>query len=232
METPMTPAQIDTAWAPIDSRRRAINRQVGEYREWIAEAKSDLQRARYERSLDDYLRSTAVERECLAAATVVLEQVFTEAGGWNRYFLCATDGGHVHHLPCSTLRPSTQIAWMPGLSGLDENGMVEAVGFKACTVCFSTAPVHPAWARTEAAARKATADERSAKWQKGLEVRTKKVANIEKRIAKAQRVLDDPASAEWDRSSARHDLEWDSRELGWAKREVERWMGKQPAVAA
>src|SRR5699024_1181900 len=63
-------------------------------------------------------------------------------GGWNRAFLVAGAGGHVHSsTDCSTCRPTTQYAWMTNYSGADEDTIVSDAGYRACTVCYPSAPV-------------------------------------------------------------------------------------------
>ena len=70
------------------------------------------------------------------------EQAFRDRGGWNRAFLVTNDGGHVHSsMHCSTTRPTTQFAWMTDYSAKSEGEIVEAAGYRACTVCYPSAPV-------------------------------------------------------------------------------------------
>lgn len=64
---------------------------------------------------------------------------------WSRFFYVQNNNGHIHSsMICSTCNrngSSTQFAWNPELSGLDEAAAVEKLGPKLCTVCFPTAPV-------------------------------------------------------------------------------------------
>ena len=90
---------------------------------------------------NDYSKhSAAVER---ADADIERhEQAFRDRGGWNRAFLVTNDGGHVHSsMHCSTTRPTTQFAWMTDYSAKSEDEIVEAAGYRACTVCYPSAPV-------------------------------------------------------------------------------------------
>lgn len=69
------------------------------------------------------------------------EEAFDRRGGWNRAFLVAAAGGHVHSsMDCSTCRPTTQYAWMTDYSGRSEGEIVGAAGYRACTVCYPSAP--------------------------------------------------------------------------------------------
>ena len=71
-----------------------------------------------------------------------LDEAFRIRGGWNRAFLVAGAGGHVHSsTDCSTCRPTTQYAWMTNSSGADEDTIVSDAGYRACTVCYPSAPV-------------------------------------------------------------------------------------------
>jgi len=107
---------------------------------------------------------------------------------WSRFFPCTNTGGHIHSsLHCSTLHPTTQMAWMPSLSGKSEGEAVAQLGPILCSVCFPSAPVE--WRQDpkdvptpEKAARLAAKEEReAAKARKNLrpgEVITFKVNGI------------------------------------------------------
>lgn len=65
-------------------------------------------------------------------------------GQWLRFFL--VPGGHIHrNTRCSSLRITTQIGWLPDLSGETEVEAVTAHGALLCTKCFPDAPVE--WTR-------------------------------------------------------------------------------------
>jgi hypothetical protein len=72
-----------------------------------------------------------------------LNEEFVARGGWHRAFMVAD--GHVHSsMYCSTCnkgRRPTRFAWMVEYSGKDEAEIVEAAGWRACTVCYPSAPV-------------------------------------------------------------------------------------------
>lgn len=64
------------------------------------------------------------------------------ANPWSRFFLVVNHGGHVHRTrSCPTTFPTTQWAWLPQLSGLDEAAAVADQGPRLCSVCFPSAPV-------------------------------------------------------------------------------------------
>ena len=59
---------------------------------------------------------------------------------WSRFFL--VPGGHIHaSAACHTFRWTTQVGWLPDLSGLTEADAVAAHGTILCTHCFPSAPV-------------------------------------------------------------------------------------------
>lgn len=65
---------------------------------------------------------------------------WTRRGGWSRFFL--VPDGHIHEgRQCFTLRPTTQLAWQPELSGQTEAEAVAKLGPYLCTHCFASAPL-------------------------------------------------------------------------------------------
>lgn len=89
--------------------------------------------------LDETERDMDVTREHIAELDAVYR-----ADPWTRYFPCTNRDGHIHRsLACSTLRPTTQMAWTPGLSGKPVEDAVAELGEALCSVCFPAAPV--AW---------------------------------------------------------------------------------------
>lgn len=71
---------------------------------------------------------------------------YVERGKWNRAFLAASGGdGHVHNsAQCSTCnkgKNATQFKWMTSYSGQNEDSIVGDAGYRACTVCYPSAPV-------------------------------------------------------------------------------------------
>ena len=79
----------------------------------------------------------------LEAQMVPFNREFERRGGWNRAFLVVTNGtGHVHrNMACSTCRPTTRYHWVTEMSDKTEPEIVQAAGDRACTVCYSSAPV-------------------------------------------------------------------------------------------
>lgn len=74
-----------------------------------------------------------------------LSAEFDSRGGWVRAFLVISGDGHVHStMKCSTCNRgqyATRFQWMTEFSGLSEKDVVDAAGWRACTVCYPTAPV-------------------------------------------------------------------------------------------
>lgn len=65
---------------------------------------------------------------------------FQRRGGWTRAW--AVPNGHVHNTrSCHTCFPTTVFGWLPQVSGLNEEEIVELAGERACTVCYPSAPV-------------------------------------------------------------------------------------------
>jgi hypothetical protein len=86
-------------------------------------------------------RDTAMAEVADARAVVeALDQVWRDNGRWSRFFM--VPGGHIHRsTSCHTLHITTQIGWLPDLSGESEAEAVAAHGAMLCTHCFSEAPV-------------------------------------------------------------------------------------------
>jgi hypothetical protein len=228
----MTPAELDNLWMPLEGKLGSITGRLAHYAVARDTAKNEYDQRSNARYYDQYKAQTAAEVESLKAAIAPFKAEWDTRKGWTRYILCVADGGHIHSTEthCPTLRFSTQVVMMPNLSGLTAAQMVDEVGFKACTVCYPFAPTTPAWARTEKAAAADKDAAKAAKLAKGLALRVKKVANIQKRIAKATAALGLPDeygnAAGAEKHSARYDLEWNTRDLVWAQRELDRWQAK------
>lgn len=142
--TGMTPAEIDTAWGIINAEiakanhvieqaKKTIIRYDGDsfsiYQGYADAAKAKLEAAEFDK---------AVALESLAPFMAE----WSKRGGWNRAYLCAANGGHIHkHTCCSTLHVTTLISFLPEQSGLSEDEIVALAGVQACTVCYPSAPV-------------------------------------------------------------------------------------------
>lgn len=122
-------------WAMSDGSARAAARarvNIGTDRAGCAEKLDELD--------EIGSRMTRTSREIAGLDAIYREQL------WNRYFLVTNTGGHVHrNQACSTCHPTTGYAWLPELSGCDENAMIIDFGEQACTVCFPAAPANPAY---------------------------------------------------------------------------------------
>lgn len=100
----------------------------------------------------EVVRIRTIELEPLYARKATLDfdidafnTEFRERGGWPRAFLVDNPDGHVHSSSyCPTLnrgRQDTRLQWMTDYSGSSEEEIVEAAGWRACTVCYPSAPV-------------------------------------------------------------------------------------------
>lgn len=91
-----------------------------------------------EQSQDEVRRHRAVLDEA--------DRQWQARGMWSRAFLVVGGGdGHVHSsMSCSTCNKGatpTQFQWMTGYSDAGEERIVADAGWRACTVCYPTAPV-------------------------------------------------------------------------------------------
>jgi hypothetical protein len=112
----------------------------------------------------------------LDEAQAALDDLTPLYGGWSRFTI--VPGGHIHTWDgCHTLRWTTDVRWLPELSGLTEADAVEAHGEILCSHCFPTAPV--AW--TNGQSKQSIAD-------KALKAIAKTPEG--KAVVKAQRDLD------------------------------------------
>lgn len=157
-----TPVDIDTRLYKLyEEKMKEVNLIIGHHsalerlHKRIEKAKSgDSRIPRYEKSWAEYDSQKEVdyhENEIQAAQereaevdkkTAVLDDEFQRRGGWTRAFFVANAGGHVHKsMKCSTCYPTTRFQWLPQYSGRDENEIVSDAGDRACTICYSSAPV-------------------------------------------------------------------------------------------
>jgi hypothetical protein len=69
------------------------------------------------------------------------EAEYRRRGGWQRYFLTQNSNGHLHSsMACTTLYPSTVLAFIPSVSAFTTKEIWEAAGSDACEVCFPGNP--------------------------------------------------------------------------------------------
>jgi hypothetical protein len=156
--TKLTPKEVDQKIAAIYEAADPHWRTAKENR---ASAARYVKWGGFEESVK---RHTEVAEKAAAKAREIekgmepFEAEFTRRGGWSRYFLCTSDGGHIHLRHCHSFRPTTRIGWLPEMSGQSESTAVETYGDKMCTHCFPTAPTHPAFTAAAKASAKAAAE--------------------------------------------------------------------------
>lgn len=167
----MTPKEIDTELARIWAEmNQAKTRIASTERRLRQERQALLPRPRNIEQLENNLEALERLSEALQDEADPFEAEFSRRGGWNRYFLVNNANGHVHRgMNCNTCFITTQYRWLVDLADCDEAAMIEEWGETACTVCFSSAPSHPAFYRpskesqAEKAARQAEKAAREAK---------------------------------------------------------------------
>lgn len=158
--TTQTPVQIDTKLAELDYERfdkimdaanaskalkalrerieRATNSPQAYNRRWVESGAAQKDVDNYEKIINDSKEAAAR----IEGKMKVYDDEFDRRGGWTRAFFVANAGGHVHKSrSCSTCYPTTRFQWLTGYSGKDENEIVGDAGTRACTVCYSSAPV-------------------------------------------------------------------------------------------
>jgi len=118
-------AAIDKAQRIANSDQTYIGQAAAQYLQKLAHEQAELARIRTESKTlnDEYIRR----------------------GRWTRAFLVTNGNGHVHSsMSCSTCNrggQSTQFQWLVEFSDHDESEVVAAAGWRACTVCYPSAPV-------------------------------------------------------------------------------------------
>lgn len=157
-EMTMTPKEVDTKiaaimakadpfWRKASEARSSLNKytKAGGFEKSVARYKEELAKA--------VAKAQEIEREADP-----FEAEFKRRGGWSRFFLCVSDGGHIHRRHCQTLRPTTRIGWLPEMSGKTEEEAVTEYGIQMCTICFPSAPTMPGYIKAQVEARKAEAE--------------------------------------------------------------------------
>jgi hypothetical protein len=120
---------------------------------------SDFAKYLWDPAHAEYLDLDAQVR-AIVARMAVLGKIYGDHG-WSRFFLVTNSNGHIHSsTSCSTCFPTTEFAWLPGLSGLTEADAVEDQGEILCSVCFPSAPV--AWTNGTSKVDQAAKAERAA----------------------------------------------------------------------
>lgn len=96
-----------------------------------------------QKSMDTYMvKLTDIDAKIVARRESInaAHKEWSDHGQWSRFFI--VQGGHIHSsTACHTLRVTTQVGWLPALSGETEKDAVDAHGALLCTVCFPSAPV-------------------------------------------------------------------------------------------
>lgn len=159
-----TPVEIDRVLAPLWERATKIVY-------YLMRVEADLAK----KDQPHYWRREDSEKEhrklCADLAKVRTEaKPFEEEYArrpWRRYYLVTNASGHVHRgTNCTTCFPSTTYAWLVDLAGCDESAMIVEYGEKACTICFPSAPTHPAFrgpGRHDADAKAKRTEEKAAR---------------------------------------------------------------------
>jgi len=96
------------------------------------------------RAVEEHDTARALVGE-LQGQVAAREDEHARRGRWARAFLATNADGHVHSSTgCSTCnkgRTPTSFQWMTAWSGADEAQIVADAGWRACTVCYPSAPV-------------------------------------------------------------------------------------------
>lgn len=154
-----TPREIDEALAEIyvraarpRERQAAALKSAHRYeRSGWASGAANAKEA-YERAATYAAEAAAIEAEAEP-----YQAEYERRGRWARYFWCQSDGGHIHSgRGCSSIRPTTSLAWVPEFADRTAEDMIAEYGCSVCTKCYPQAPAHPAY---EAAAKAAAAAE-------------------------------------------------------------------------
>lgn len=139
-------AELEQLHRIVGDRKRYVGRQQVwgmDDIEVLERAEAGIGVAPYEaRQVADLLvlrtdRQTAIAT--LSGRIRELQDIY-RAHRWSRFFL--VQDGHIHSSQaCHTCRVTTEMGWLPDLSGETEEQAVAAHGALLCTVCFPSAPV-------------------------------------------------------------------------------------------
>jgi len=129
--------------------RQSVEDTLAEAEAFVARDEATLDRAKGEamtyHRLNDTLALWAKYGAKVEELTLALAALDAEYTGWTRAFLVTNSNGHVHSsMNCSTCNrngKATTFAWVTDFSDHDEAQIVAAAGWRACTVCYPTAPV-------------------------------------------------------------------------------------------
>lgn len=158
--TTKTPVEIDTKLAELDYQRYTAMVDEANYAKALTSMHERIERSARsaqaynrrwvesgdaQKEVDNYEKKIFEAKATQASIQAKMEfydEEFNRRGGWTRAFFVANAGGHVHKSQsCSTCYPTTRFQWLTAYSGKDENEIVGDAGEKACTICYSSAPV-------------------------------------------------------------------------------------------
>jgi hypothetical protein len=169
----MAPSEIDTQWAALSEETDKCRRQVRACQKDIEKYTRNPHRGQVRvaapgspTALEYAQQSLPKLEEALRAAQeqeTPYEAEWDRRDGWSRAFRVLNANGHIHNSrSCATCYPTTVFGWLPRMSGASENDIVAFAQDMACTVCFPSAPAHPAYLEglmeTEAAEKKMAAE--------------------------------------------------------------------------
>jgi hypothetical protein len=152
--TAMTPAEIDALLFDVLRRVGAEYGDASQARQSAERCRSDDPKDRYWRAIDADHYGARAEAHAAAGDAVRVEcdpyiAEYERRGGWTRYTVCASPGGHYHRTGCSRIRHNTELARCAYLSGMTVAELIDTVGHRACTGCCSiSASSVPALSRT------------------------------------------------------------------------------------
>jgi hypothetical protein len=124
-------SRTDGTYATVQDAIEVVQAKVAEGDDWAPSYSG-----RYSKFLGQY-NDAVVAWAAAHEAVVFHESLYT---GWQRYWLCCSSNGHVHHAHCSSFRLTTRIALVPSLSGASVEAAVLSLGPIVCSKCFPEAP--------------------------------------------------------------------------------------------
>lgn len=110
----------------------------------VADIKDYYNQQMLQRDLASYDENFA-KLQKLKEEVADINDKFERAGGWNRAWITSGVGAHVHKSQdcstCNKMGKLTDFGLVADFSKHDEDEIVEAAGYRACTVCYPSAPV-------------------------------------------------------------------------------------------
>lgn len=151
-----TPVEVDTQLAKVYGEYYSEMMKIRVHQDRLQESRKrydkGVERKTASYNLESMSKDITYYEEAIVEAQAKMEThqkkmdvydgEFERRGGWTRAFWVANSGGHVHRsMQCSTCYPTTNFQWLTDYSGKEENEIVGDAGDRACTVCYSSAPV-------------------------------------------------------------------------------------------